>query len=518
MKINTQLLASSYIRSFNADDEENVIQKIPNAQAEDWLLERIPRIAVPDAEIERTYYFRWWTYRKHIKDTPSGCVVTEFHPDVRWAGRYNTIPCALGHHIREGRWLRENAFLDEYIRFWYLPETTHLRSYSNYFESAIGDLYRLRGEIPAEDLINAMAGNLDLWRRERMGSLGLYWSNDDRDGSEFSVTGPGLRLTLNSYQVAGLRTVAGFYSQTGKEERAEHYRKQSLDLRNALEQLWDSEKQFYIPIPQWNEHSPAFRDERRRARELFGYLPWAFHCAPEGRGNAFDSLLQPDGFAGRYGLTTVERSSSGFGLFYTGAELNAWLAARGEPAAGELGHECLWNGPSWPFATTFALTALANALALEGNAGQVTPRDYLALLHQYAAAHHRITENGRNISWIDENLNPDTGDWISRTRLKNWGGQVFPAEMGGYERGKDYNHSAFCDLVLEGLFGIRPGQDSIAIIPLFPADWEYAVLEDVPVHGHSISVHYDRGSGYTVESNGVRVFHFPVPTCCQLAF
>ena len=60
-------------------------------------------------------------------------------------------------------------------------------------------------------------------------------------------------------------------------------------------------------------------------------------------------------------------------------------------------------------------------------------------------------ENGNIVPWIDENLNPFTGDWISRTRLKTWENGTWSKGKGGVERGKDYNHSTFCDLIISGL-------------------------------------------------------------------
>ena len=95
-----------YIDTFNADDNETVKQFYPNDAAWDFLSKNIPFLDYPDKDIERTYYFRWWTYRKHIKKTKNrGFVVTEFHNAVPWAGKENTISCAAGHHFREGRWL-----------------------------------------------------------------------------------------------------------------------------------------------------------------------------------------------------------------------------------------------------------------------------------------------------------------------------------------------------------------------------------------------------------------------------
>lgn len=78
-------------------------------------------------------------------------------------------------------------------------------------------------------------------------------------------------------------------------------------------------------------------------------------------------------------------------------------------------------------------------------------------------------ETRRGLPWIDENLDPFTGAWISRTILRRWG---WPAAKGGKERGKDYNHSTFVDLVITGLAGLRPrpSNDLLVVNPLVPPD------------------------------------------------
>jgi len=107
-----------YVDRFDREDEELYVQYIPNAQAWPFLRANSPLFECPDQEIERTYYFRWWTYRKHIKQTPAGFVITEFLPPVAWAGKYNTINCAAGHHFYEGRWLHDPKYLNDYATFW----------------------------------------------------------------------------------------------------------------------------------------------------------------------------------------------------------------------------------------------------------------------------------------------------------------------------------------------------------------------------------------------------------------
>jgi hypothetical protein len=201
--------------------------------------------------------------------------------------------------------------------------------------------------------------------------------------------------------------------------------------------------------------------------------------------------MSPEHFYAIYGPTTTEQNSPGFRIMYEG-------------------HECQWNGPSWPYATSVTLTAMAN-LINEYNQTEVTGSDYFKLLQNYAGSHQLILEDGRIVPWIDENLNPFTGDWISRTRLRNWNNGSWSDEKGGVERGKDYNHSTFCDLVITGLIGIRPQSgNSLIINPLLPADtWDYFCLDNILYHGKILTVFYDktgkrykRGKGFFVLADG----------------
>ena len=134
----------SYVDTFNADDNELYQQFYPNAAAWDFLKENIPLFECPDQELEKTYYFRWWTYRKHIRQTPDGIVITEFLPDVPWAGKHNTIPCPAGHHFYEGRWLKEAKILDDYAMFWF-RKGGEPRKYSFWAADALWARYLVTG-------------------------------------------------------------------------------------------------------------------------------------------------------------------------------------------------------------------------------------------------------------------------------------------------------------------------------------------------------------------------------------
>ena len=142
--------------------------------------------------------------------------------------------------------------------------------------------------------------------------------------------------------------------------------------------------------------------------------------------------------------------------------------------------------------TSIVLTALANLLNNYDQAS-ATLEDYFRTFLIYAGSHRMVLGDGREVPWIDENLNPFTGDWIARTRLKSWNDGGWDDGKGGRERGKDYNHSTYCDLVITGLVGLRPREDDVVEVnPLIPPGrWDYFCLDKVPYHGRSLTIMWD---------------------------
>ena len=113
-----------YVEYFNSIDTETVKNYVPNAQAFEWMAKEVPLFECPDSAIEKIYYYRWWTFRKHLKQTPDGFVFDEFITPVNHAGVYNTVSSALGHHIYEGRWLHDPKYISTYINFWLYDDPT----------------------------------------------------------------------------------------------------------------------------------------------------------------------------------------------------------------------------------------------------------------------------------------------------------------------------------------------------------------------------------------------------------
>jgi hypothetical protein len=465
-----------------SSDEKAMLGKSDRLQWE-WFVQNIPWLDVPDKQLEEIYYFRWYSFQKHVKQTPGGFVIDEFEEGVPWAGKSNTISAAAGHHIREARWLRNSKYVEDYTSFWFSPDGEP-RRYSFWAADSVYHLVLATANKQfAVNLLPSLQENYAKWERTRQDANGLYWQIDDRDGMEFSIGGSGYRPTINSYMYGDAKAISRIADMAGQVDVAKEYKAKAETLRQLIEtQLWNPKDNFYETVPRNGQPNWS------GVRELVGFIPWYFEIPSAGRADAWKQLFDPKGFAGPFGPTTAERRSPRFNF--------------------KNPHECLWNGPSWPFATTQTLVALANLLDSKEQS-VMSSEDYFRLLSAYTQSQHIRTPDGRVIPWIDENLDPDTGEWIARNILisKN---QPPP------NRGRYYNHSGYADLIITGLIGLRPSAaNDLVIQPLVPpGKWDYFALDGLPYHGHLLTVIYDRtgeryhrGAGLTVLSDGRVVGH-----------
>jgi predicted GH43/DUF377 family glycosyl hydrolase len=464
-----------YVDQFNQDDNELYAGHFPNSAAWNFLSDNIPLLDCPDEDIQTTYYFRWWTYRKHIKETPAGFVVDEFLPNVGWAGKYNTIDCAAGHHLYEGRWLGNPQFLDDYSRFWFRGGGEP-RRYSFWAADSIWARCCVTGNAAlAVELLPDLIANYQAWEAVHRDANGLYWQIDDRDGMEGSIGGSGYRATINSYQFGDALAIANIAEVAGKPDIARDYREKAAAIKALVQdQLWDAGTQFFKVRPR-GESKPL-----ADVRELHGFAPWYFNLPDPQYAVAWKQATDPQGFLAPFGLTTAEQRSVQFAVTYAG-------------------HECQWNGPVWPFATSIALTGLANLLNGPPQ-DAIHAKDYFELLKSYAKSQRLKLADGRVVPWIDEDQNPTNGDWIARTLLVQ-------RKQQPTERGKDYNHSTFCDLVISGLVGLRPRtDDTIDLNPLVPPSWDYFCLDQIPYHGRWLTILFDKTGSHYGKGAGLRVF------------
>lgn len=501
LKLIDENFVGQYIDKFNNKDVELYQQFISNAEAKTFILDNVPLIDIPDKDIEETYYFRWWTYRKHIKNTKDGFVITEFLPEVYWSKKHNTINCPAAHHIYEGRWLRDTKYVSDYIDFWLKKSEDGIRQYSFWVADATLSFHKInRNDSLIRDQLPFLLKNYEMWEAERRDKNNtLFWQYDTADGMEHTASGRILnngvdaftvtatRPTINSYMYGDAMAIAQMAHLVDKPSVLASFSEKANRIKKSVQdRLWNKDLNFFTVLPK----NYVETDSPLNIRELIGYVPWYFNL-PDDKieyATAWQKIKDTLGFAAPRGLTVTERSHPYFQISYKG-------------------HECQWNGPSWPFATTQTLKALANHINNYTNHQMVSKKDYYELLLQYAKSHKRTNHKGETLNWIDENLNPFTGDWISRTRLKTWDNGTWSSERGGVERGKDYNHSGFCDLVISDLLGLKPQIDgSIKLKPMVPESWDWFCIDRVVSNGREIRVIWDKDGEKYKLGKGFMIF------------
>lgn len=446
------------VAKFNAMEDEPIVNLVPNAEAAGWMETKIPRFECPDADVEEIYYFRWWALRKHLRRPPArpgesaqgGHVFTEF------INRPEPVSSALGHHLMEGRWLRDQSYFDDYVRWWLRGDggrpQPKLHQYSQWLADALYQRFLVTHERAfVVGLLEDLVADYRRWEAEKRRPDGLFWQFDVRDAMEESISGSRtrkhVRPTINSYMFGNAQAIAAIARLAGRGAIAEEFSAKAAELRRLTRQaLWNPASRFYEVRTESGELAGV--------REAIGFIPWYFGLPEPGNGDevAWAQLRDPAGFRAPFGITTAERRHPQFRSHGVG--------------------KCEWDGAVWPFATSQTLSALARVLR-DYPQQSVTVADYFDAFLTYVRS-HRL----RGQPYIGEYLDEQTGAWLK----------------GDHPRSRWYNHSTFADLVIAGIAGLRPRADDVVEVhPLLPADsWDWFCVDGVSYHGRSLTILWDR--------------------------
>ena len=445
--------------------------------------ENIPYFECSDEAMTRTWYFRWQVYLNQVRRTAAGFrVVTEFIRNVEWAGRYNTIVCPAGHHMREGRWLRDGGVMDDYARFWVELSGEGGRSYTSWTADSLLNIAWATGRFDyAVQKVRKLAAiyrhlchtPYGLRRREAgyrsyLAENGLFRQIDSHDGGEFSISGrpwrydrprADYRPQVNACMYGEANAIAVLAEMAGDEKLAEEFRREAERIaRRTDEALWDEKTGFYKTV---NSETGEMGD----VCETKGYFPWYFDMPGTEKDCAWSKLDDEAYFKAPAGIGTAQRSHPHYMRDMNGER---W---------GESGPACVWNGTIWPFETSMVLTGLMNRINRADGGTEEMRRMWMENMRIYARSHDKD-----GYPWLGESQDPETGAW-------------------NFERdyGLNYNHSSYCDLIITGLVGLRPqAGDGVCIHPIASeGEMDWFCLENVPYHGRLLTIVYDRdGSRY----------------------
>jgi len=452
-----------------------------------WYLENVPFFECSDKQIEQVYYYRWKLYKAHIRNVGDNkYIITEFINHVSWdRDPYCTINAASMHHIYEGRWLKNNAYMDGYINYLF-QEGGNNRHYSESISDAAYARYLVNADSTfLMKQLDSMKLMYNEWADHYDSSKNLYYIPAMPDATEYTIAsidasggtagfdhGEAFRPTINSYMYANAKAIARVAFMKGDLSTSKEYLQRAASLKKNVEHsLWnDSLQHFTDRFKQDNQYVHYWNFIR--GRELAGLIPWYFNLPADSQtyNAAWKHAIGTTQLLGKFGLRTNEPSYE----YY----LKQFVYFQGQRGS-------QWNGPSWPYQTSLVLTGMANLL---NNYSQhtITSSDYIKLLRLFAQQHY-LPNSKINLV---ENYDPDNGGPI-----------VY------YYWSNHYLHSSFNNLIITGLCGIRPSEsDTVAINPLADSSISYFCLDYVLYHGHKLTVVYDKdGSKYKL-GKGVTVF------------
>lgn len=471
-----------YVDYFNKMEDENIKQAIPNSSAWSWMKKNIPLFECPQQNFEEMFYYRWWTLRKHIKNTEQGFIFTEFLVQRSYADKYNLIASGLGHHIYESRWLHDKKYMDDNLHVWYRGNggkpLKKLRFYSSWNMDAIYNRYLVNGDRGfIKNMFPDLEADFAAWEQEKKLQTGLYWQYDVRDAMEETISGgrreKNPRPSINGYMYGNanaMATMAVIADGNFHSPVVQKYIMKADSIKQATQtKLWHNKHEFFEVLKEKGNTLSNVKEE-------IGFIPWYFNMPDSTYNIAWRSLMDTKTFCAPFGITTADRSHPEF---------------RTHGCC-----KCEWDGAVWPFATSQTLTAMANLL---NNYKQdvVADSNYFDLLETYVESQYY-----RGRPYIGEYLDEKTGYWLK----------------GDEERSRYYNHSTFNDLIITGLVGLRPRADNvIEVNPLLPDNkWDWFCLDNVLYHGKAITIIWDKngtkykkGKGLSVWVNGKKIAGSP---------
>lgn len=473
---------------------------VRNELAFDWMQRNVPYFDCPDNAFREIYYFRHWMNRLHLKNNGTNFVVSEFIGKTPWADANNVITCPAGHQFSWLTWLDDPKYARSYMNYYLYATEANPRQFREWLADSAWQTQLVH---PSPEFARSVLGGLtklfESYRGEKVSSFhDLYGCTDWNDGFEHTISGSGVRTTINSYLYANARAIANLARQTGDVETQTTYSGIAATIKAGVQaHLWDDKDKFFKTyktqkwrdedirlygkdIPKW------FVEEADRlvdVREISGYIPWQFNLpddTPEFAAAWRFIKDKTSGFAGQNGLAGAQKDHPRYNIPTAGAR---------------------WNGLSWFFATTQALTGLANLLN-DYDQQVVDKRDYFLELEKYTKrAHYNVYPHGKRIRpWATEWVEPDKSNldpgaspdsiWATRSSLLY------------------YFHSGYTELVINGLVGIRPQEnDSLVVNPLVPDGvWSYFCLDGLKYKGHYICVLWDADGTRYNKGKGLSVF------------
>lgn len=452
-----------------------------------WYLSNIPFFECSDKQMEQVYYYRWKLYKAHIRNTGDDShIITEFIDHVAWdRDPYCTINAASMHHIAEGRWLKDSRYVNNYIHYLYQQGGNNRRYSESIADAAWGHYLVTANKNFISRQLDSMKSIFNQWNDYWEPDKQLYWIAAMPDATEYTIAsidasggtagfdgGEAFRPSINSYMYANAMAISKLAAINGDTAGSNQYLQKAMQLKTRIqEDLWNDSLQHFCDRFKQDNRFVHYWDFIR-GRELNGLIPWYFNLPDDSDtyNAAWKHATGTNALLGPYGFRTNEPSYEHY--------FRQFVFCFGKPGS-------QWNGPSWPYQTSLAITGMANLLN-DYHQDIISKSHYLHVLRQYTRQHF-LPDGTLNLV---ENYDPNTGGPI-----------VY------YYWSNHYLHSAYNNMIITGLCGLRPAEGStLTLHPLIDNSVSYFCIDDVLYHGHRLTIVYDRDGTKYNSGKGLSVF------------
>ena len=229
-----------------------------------WALDTYPFFESSDANLTLAYYFRLRVLKYHIQATNVSAlpyVITEFSPNVPWAGRANAIPCAAGHQLAEARWLRGangSAIADSAFGWWFSNLPGVELNYFTWHTQALLRGLEVRGAPALPHTLALLPNASAILSRYLAGELppaarydtanACVWNSPGDEGQENSISGPGCRPLVQAMLAGEARAMAALCTLAGNATCAAAFTASAGAYQAALLRLWSPTLGFFATL------------------------------------------------------------------------------------------------------------------------------------------------------------------------------------------------------------------------------------------------------------------------------
>lgn len=458
-----------------------------------WMDENVPKLKTDYWDILKIYYYRYFVIYRSIHtpeklipghDFKDACVYES--PFGFWFGAPVGLSVPL--QVEEMKWMKDSWAVHSHLRNW-KNEAGNSRGYIQATPMALWNLYTIRGDASIlEELYEACKGYA-LWKCDpsdpgklptQTGSWGTgaeYQPSfyqftqpkyDWRHDNEMSWQGyPHTKLyrvdecVLHVANLTACARMAQVLGRFDDQAMLENYAQKTLE--RIVQLCWNEEKGFFF------DYDPEAQRQCDESMCYDGFFPRLWKLLDGKFDSVFEKLIPGGPFTADFPVASVDKLSPMY--WFDNCIAGPTASSEWEPHY----YECCWNGPTWPFATSFVLEALGGAAEEDEKWADL----WLQLFDRYTELHFAYGD--RSLPRLAEHYRSTDG-----------------ASFSPYH---EYFHSTWISLFMRYWAGIRVEDGAVVFEPLTN---EAFTLECVSINGASYRFAQYREDGKLIrEVSGV---------------